>query len=117
LGTAVYWLALFILTHTPTALPVVIVRSDKTGHFIGHGFLAAALFASLRLAGRRDPVLLVLVIGLIYGAADELLQLPIPGRSCELLDFFADAAGVAVAVTLCAIITRWRDRRAERTSW
>jgi hypothetical protein len=46
-----------------------------------------------------------------------LLQLPIPGRSCELLDFFADAAGVAVAVTLCAIITRWRDRRAERTSW
>ena len=117
LGTAGYWIGLFILTHTPTALPLVVIKSDKTGHFLGHGLLAAAIFASLRVAGRRDPVLAVLVIGMIFGAVDEWLQIPIPGRSCELLDWFADVAGVAVAATAGAIITRWHDARKERSSW
>jgi len=117
LASGVYWLGLFILTHTPLPPPLVIVKSDKTAHFWGHGLLAAAIFTSLRLAGRRDPLLLALVIGLIYGAIDEWLQIPIRGRSCELIDWFADAAGVAVAVTICAIIARWHDRRTARSSW
>ena len=116
-ATGFYWVGLFVLTHTPLAPPLVIVKSDKTAHFWGHGLLAAAVFTSLRLAGRRDPLLLALAIGLTYGALDEWLQIPIPGRSCELLDWFADAAGVAVAVCLGALITRWHDRRAERSSW
>ena len=117
LATAGYWLALFVLTHTPLPPPLVIVKSDKTAHFWGHGLLAALVFASLRLAGRRDPMLATLVIGLLYGAVDEWLQLLIPGRSCELIDWFADAAGVAAAVTLGAMVTHWRDRRAARSSW
>jgi VanZ family protein len=116
-ATGFYWVGLFILTHTPLPPPLVIVKSDKTAHFWGHGLLAAAVFTSLRLAGRRDPLLLALAIGLMYGALDEWLQIPIPGRSCELIDWFADAAGVAVAVCLGALITRWHDRRAERSSW
>ena len=116
LGTAVYWLGLFILTHTPVALPVVVVSSDKTAHFIGYAVLGVALHASLRLAGRRDPTLAVLLIGMIYGALDEWLQIPV-GRSCELNDWFADAAGIAAAVTACALLAHWRDARAERSSW
>ena len=116
LATAAFWAGLCVLTHTPVALPTVIVRSDKTGHFIGYLVLATALFASLRLAGRREPMLAVLAIGLAYGVLDELLQIPV-GRSCELNDWFADAAGVAVAVTLGGFVTRWRDRPAARSSW
>jgi VanZ family protein len=115
-GTAAYWLGLFILTHTPVALPIIIVSSDKSAHFIGYAMLATALFASLRVLGRRDPMLMVLVIGLAYGAIDEWLQIPV-GRSCELNDWFADAAGVAAAVTVCTLITRWCDQRAARSSW
>jgi VanZ family protein len=115
-GTVIYWLGLFTLTHTPIALPVIIVSSDKSAHFIGYALLGSALFASMRVAGWRDPMLLVLVIGLAYGAIDEWLQIPV-GRSCELNDWFADAAGIAVAVTVCTLIARWRDQRAERSSW
>jgi VanZ family protein len=117
LGTGVYWVGLFVLTHTPLPPPLVIVKSDKTAHFWGHGLLAAAVFTSLRLAGRRDPMLAVLLIGFAYGAIDEWLQIPIPGRSCELVDWFADIAGVAVAATLGAVVTRWHDARKERSSW
>ena len=115
-GTGAYWLALFILTHTPVVLPKLVETRDKTAHFIGYAILGALLFASLRLLGRRDPTHLVLAVGMIYGAIDELLQIPV-GRSCELNDWFADAAGLAFAVLACALVTTWRDRRAERSSW
>jgi VanZ family protein len=115
-GAAAYWLGLFILTHTPMKLPRLIESKDKTAHFIGYAVLGSALFACLRLLGRRDPMLMVLVIGLAYGAIDEWLQIPV-GRSCDLNDWFADAAGIAAAVTLCTLLSRWRDRRMERSSW
>ena len=116
-GTAVLWLGLFVLTHTPVAIPVIVVSSDKTGHFLGYLALGGALFASLRVAGHRDPTLAVLVIGLAYGVLDELLQIPV-GRSCELNDWFADAAGLAVAVTVGGFLNRWHERRrAARSSW
>ncbi|MEA2711738.1 MAG: hypothetical protein QOF78_4339 [Phycisphaerales bacterium] len=116
IATAALWLGLFVLTHTPIALPVKIISSDKTAHFLGYAILGGALYASLRIAGRRDVMLTVLVIGLMYGAVDEWLQIPV-GRSCELNDWFADAAGIAVAVTICELVARWRKRRAERATW
>ena len=115
-GAAAYWLGLFILTHTPMKLPPLVESKDKIAHFIGYAALGTALFASLRIAGRRDPILTVLMIGLSYGAIDEWLQIPVH-RSCDLNDWFADAAGIAVAVTACTLIARWRDARAERSSW
>jgi VanZ family protein len=116
LGTAAYWLGLFILTHLPEPPPLIIVKTDKSAHFLGYLALGTAIFACLRIAGRRDPMLMVLMIGLAYGAIDEWLQIPV-GRSCELNDWFADAAGIALAATLCTLFTRWRDRRMERSSW
>ena len=116
LGTAAYWLGLFILTHLPEPPRLIIVSTDKSAHFFGYLALGTAIFASLRVAGRRDPILLVLIIGLAYGAIDEWLQIPV-GRSCELNDWFADAAGIAVAVTLYALLARWRDQRSTRSSW
>ena len=117
IGTAVYWLGLFVLTHTPVTLPTIVISHDKTGHFIGYAILSAALYASLRLAGWRDATLAVLVIGLCYGAIDEWLQIPV-GRSCELNDWFADAAGTAFSATLGGLISTWRARRAAgRSTW
>ena len=116
LGTAAYWLGLFILTHLPQPPPLIIVSTDKSAHFLGYLALGIAIFASLRVAGPRDPMLVVLIVGLAYGAIDEWLQIPV-GRSCELNDWFADAAGIAIAATACTLLARWRDRRAERASW
>src|SRR4051812_17323392 len=110
LGTAAYWLGLFILTHLPEPPRLIIVGTDKSAHFLGYLALGTAIFTCLRITGRRDPMLMVLMIGLAYGAIDEWLQIPV-GRDCELNDWFADAAGIAVAVTVCTLLARWRDRR------
>ena len=115
-GTAAYWLAMFLLTHTPVAIPMPVVQSDKTEHFIGYGVLGAMLYASLRIANWRNAMLAALVIGLCYGVFDEQTQ-KLVGRSCDLQDWFADAAGLCVAVVIGGLITLWRERRAARASW
>jgi VanZ family protein len=48
----------------------------------------------------------------LYGAIDELLQVPV-GRSCEVLDWCADAIGAAGGVIVAAIVTRFRRARAK----
>ena len=116
IGTALYWLAAFVLTHTPVAIPMPAVKSDKTEHFIGYLVLGGMLYASLRVAGWRNAVLWVLVVGLCYGAVDEQTQ-KLVGRSCDLQDWYADAAGLSVAVALGGLLTLWREYRAPRASW
>ena len=115
-ATAVYWIGLFTLTHTPVSLPLIIVSSDKSAHFYGYAVLGGVLFAAMRIAGWRDVILKLLIIGLSYGAIDEWLQIPV-GRSCELNDWFADAAGIALAAAIGGLIIRWRDRRSAASSW
>jgi VanZ family protein len=97
--TIAYWIGLFTLTHLPALPPAIVPANDKTAHFVGYLVLAGLLFASMRLSGRRDAAVIVLTIGLAYGAIDEWLQIPV-GRSCEMADWYADAAGVAVATVL-----------------
>ena len=115
-GTAVVWGGMFVLTHIPVVLPRLVESHDKSAHFLGYLVLGGAIFASLRAAGWRDPTLAVLIIGMAYGAIDEQSQ-KFVGRSCDLNDWFADVAGLAVAVTVGALVTKWFDRRAARSSW
>lgn len=65
---------------------------DKANHFLAFGSLA---FVG-RLAWPRAH-LLTLPLGLVaYGAAIELIQYFVPGRSCEWADLFADSLGIAL---------------------
>ena len=80
---------------------------DKVAHFGAYAVLGALLsFAAER---SRLPVLAAAAIGVLYGASDEFHQMYVPGRSPDVLDWAADAAGVATA---CFLYTRWRSRRA-----
>jgi VanZ family protein len=101
--TAVYWLGLFIITHIPAPrLPYVPV-TDKTAHFVSYALLAIALSISLTLSGRSNVAVIVLALLLLYGAIDEWLQIPV-NRSCELADWYADAAGAAAGVVIARLI-------------
>lgn len=107
--TALYWIALFAATHVPAyRLPPVPV-TDKTAHTVTYGLLAIALMVTLHLRGRLNggTGITVLAILLAYGAIDEWTQIPV-GRSCELADWFADAAGAATAVVLVTLALRMR---------
>jgi VanZ family protein len=99
---AVYWIALFISTHTPIPQMDRMPKfSDKVMHF-GAYFGLAFLF-SLWRASRRgwdawSPMLVVVVIAL-YGVADELLQGPV-NRSPEVADWTADVIGAIGGVVM-----------------
>ena len=102
--TASYWIALFILTHTPAEqLPITGV-ADKLAHFLAYAILGLLIFASLWIAGTppKRTILVTLALGFIYGVADELLQIPV-GRDCELQDWLADAAGILASVVALAL--------------
>ena len=106
--TLVYWCGLYVLTHIPVVIPVHVPVTDKTAHVVAYASLAIALFVSLQLSRRKpaaQTAMLVLTILLVYGAVDELTQIPV-GRSCEMLDWYADAAGAALACVVMTLLVR-----------
>jgi VanZ family protein len=111
--TGAYWALIFTLTHLPPrALPHVRL-SDKIEHLLAYGCLGGLLFLTLWLTRPRIAQLgiLVLAIGMAYGAIDEWLQIPV-GRDCDLLDWFSDTTGVAIAV-VCLTFIRWKMTKSQ----
>jgi len=92
-----FWVA---LTLTLTSIPnpsfdVTIPFSDKVAHFGFYGvagFLCALWRRESGWSGRRAFAFACLFVVLL-GAADEVHQQWIPGRSMELLDWVADVSG------------------------
>jgi VanZ family protein len=110
-----YWLAMFCATHVPRVEVVKqIPATDKELHFSGY-FVLGLLLPFWRLPVPPMTVqrmLRVWCVVALYGAIDELLQVPV-GRSCEVLDWCADAIGAAGGVIVAAIVTRFRRARAK----
>ena len=51
------------------------------------------------------------LIGTAYAVTDEIHQMFVPGRSCELRDVAIDSCGVATGILLCTIIKKWKKGR------
>jgi VanZ family protein len=86
---------------------------DKLAHVGIYGLFGALLAWSL--ADRRDGLgtmrmALAFLIGAAGGALDEVHQIFVPGRSAEVWDAVADAAGVAAGLFLFNRIGRARRR-------
>ncbi len=107
----VYWVALFVVMHTPKPDRVRLPAShlDKVIHFGVYAVLAALCAMVAGHGGRKLTFKWYFAWTLIfasYAAADELLQ-PLVNRSASLWDWLADLAGVIVAFAVIA----WRSRR------
>lgn len=105
----IYWILLFTLTSLPSqAIPSVGV-SDKIEHF-GAFFILSSLFYLTMLFQKKSETLkkyalpITFFIITFYGALDELHQLLIPGRSCELNDLLADTVGALIAIIILRVI-------------
>ncbi len=109
--TVGYWVTAFTLTHIPRVPPVGARGGDKTAHVIAYALLGALVYLSLWSGGRVRgfAALVTLGVALAYGALDELTQ-PLVGRSCELGDWVADAAGAALAVGVLSGVRRLLGR-------
>jgi VanZ family protein len=116
---AVYWVVLLFLTSLPGPdIPQSITFNDKLEHLSAFGILGFLLALALQAQERfsypkRNLIPATLFIGSLYGALDELHQIFIPGRSCELNDWIADTCGIALGIGLSYILRSWVLGRAE----
>ncbi|MDO9577056.1 MAG: VanZ family protein [Candidatus Cloacimonadales bacterium] len=100
---------LFTLTSYPklSSPPIGITSFDKFAHFFFY-FVFALFFVKM-----HDPLALkstlnkTLIIALVVPLADELHQIPIPGRDFSIWDIAADLLGIS----LILIIFRYRLKK------
>ena len=59
---------------------------------------------------RMHRIVLPWVIGTLYAVSDEIHQLFVEGRSCEVRDMLLDSVGVAAGVLLANWLDRYRRR-------
>lgn len=116
---AIYWLAIFAGTHTPTMPSFAPNVWDKALHFSAFFGLATLLCYVVpvrRSAWRKFGT--VALIALAYGAFDELTQSLVRGRFTDMNDFFADVLGVSSAIAIYATLRwaglKWLNTRAKR---
>jgi VanZ family protein len=107
-----YWPTLFVLAHIPIPRLVWQVGvSDKALHFLSYLILVflfwSAVASSEKVNWRRASAWLVLLVTVSYGAIDELLQNYGVGRTCDIMDFFADLAAVLSGLILLSVLTFW----------
>jgi VanZ family protein len=104
-----YWLLILTLTSLPGMDVPNFHINDKIEHFLAYGGLGFLLCLSLRIQNKfvivkKYPALFAIFIVSSYGALDELHQLFIPGRSCDILDWSADTIGVIIGVTIMTFL-------------
>lgn len=91
----------------------------KAAHFTEYfilGVLIYNVFFSLSFKGWRW-YLISAVIGAVYSVTDELHQLLVSGRACQVKDMLLDTSGVilgiAVFAAVIALIDRIRQKKSE----
>lgn len=99
----VYWIVLTCLLHWPKLAlpPIAIKRSDIVAHFTTFAILTGLCVFARRVRNRfsRRDVLSWAGILLAFSGISELLQ-PLSHRSCDPLDFAANAAGIVVVMLI-----------------
>lgn len=99
----IYWLVLFIATTLPGEdLPKTGV-SDKIEHFTAYFILAVLLNLTLMFQNKYPKIkkkawLYTLIFILTYAGLDEIHQIFIPGRDCDILDWLSDSSGVLLGL-------------------
>lgn len=102
-GPPLLWLGLMVFaTSIPNLDTSTYPGADKVFHFAVYAVWAILCLRTVRMAGWGGAAVWVLVAaaGLAVGAADELHEKFIPGRSVSLHDFFFNAAGFSLGMFL-----------------
>jgi VanZ family protein len=102
-----YWLVLFIGTHLPRVrIPSVAgANDDKILHVIAFAGLSFLLSWAIptKLTDRFRNVRLAALAAILYGAFDELTQIPV-GRTADWKDLIADIIGACVGIIAYCIM-------------
>ena len=105
-ATGLLLLVMFIGTHIPITTQRNIIASDKTIHLVAYTILTVFVLASWEFStGMLRPThyFFVWLCGTVYGAFDEITQIPV-GRTCDGMDWLADIVGIVIGLTLFRIV-------------
>jgi len=107
----IYWPTIFYFAHIPIPRWVYEAGvSDKSLHFLAYLLLVFLLWFAVcpgkRVNWRKAAVWWMLFVAVWYGVIDELLQGYV-GRSCDIMDFFANLAGALTGLILFTFLTFW----------
>lgn len=116
-----YVLLIFFVSSRPNLQPPgpPFLMKDKVAHFGEYFVLGLLLFAGIGWTVSRDKVItffFLLAVGMSVAALDEMFQGYIPGRETDVLDWTADAVGLAVALSIMVLAGVGRRRRRALTS-
>ena len=109
---AIYWAILLFLTTLPGKDLPDVQMSDKIEHLLAFGGLAVLLKLALVVQGKypnlknHSSLYTLLIIG-VYAGLDELHQLYIPGRTCDILDWTADVSGALIGVLVISFVLQY----------
>jgi len=111
---AVYMLAIFILS-SQADVPLPRGLNDKQGHSLGYLGLGVTVTRAC-VGGLGAPVslshgLAAMALTIAYGMSDEWHQSFVPGRTADITDLRADAAGAVLGTAACWLwgIIRFRS--------
>ena len=88
----------------------------KTAHATEYavlGFLIAGSYDD-RTKKRLKLILVPLLTGALYAVSDEIHQLFVPGRSCQISDLLLDSCGVLAGTLAGMLIFTYKRRRVSR---
>lgn len=103
--------AIFAVSARSTVALPSVSHADKIAHFGAYLVLGLCLAWGQRTS--RLSLLAVAVLGILYGASDEVHQLFVPGRDADWLDWVADSVGICAGVPLGAwLLDRFASRSA-----
>ena len=116
-----YWVLLFTLTTLPSQSVPSVGVNDKIEHLLAYFVLSFLLYLTLLVQKKsvllkNNALLFTLLLIFAYGILDEVHQLMIPGRSCELLDFLADLSGGILGVISLKIMIHFHKFQESTTS-
>ena len=120
LPLGLYWVLLLFLTSIPGVnIPTQITFNDKLEHITAFMGLGLLLSLTLKVQNKYQYLKLnyiktTLAIGVCYGVLDELHQLFIAGRSCDIWDVTADTTGIVTGLIIISIIIGIDKKRESR---
>lgn len=116
----VYFAMLFIGTHVPgTVSEPIATVSGKWVHFGAYAVLTIFVLAGWELTiGALQPkhYFAVWLVGTLYGAFDEITQIPV-SRTCDVNDWVSDVLGIVCGMLIYRLARAWifRDAPAQAT--
>ncbi|GHV26831.1 hypothetical protein AGMMS4952_07550 [Spirochaetia bacterium] len=111
-------LAIWILSSQSTLpTPKGVLGFDKFQHLIAYLALAGTFafwFSPVqRQSHRLRTFLLIVLASSLYGVIDEVHQLYVPGRNCNVQDWIADTLGAFLGAGAALLVEWWVVRKSK----